>query len=168
MKHRPAPEDPIKIIKVRNKGGAINLGGNTLADDDWLKGLSVTVKNTSGKSIAFVDLELHFNGPEKSPGEIFSGYPVSYGKVPPPEPATVDVADIIAPDEIVDVVLADDEYERLRTFLDKDNYPKSIKGVDLTIYQVIFDDNTKWVVGSLFRRDPNNPYEWHFIGLANG
>lgn len=169
MKHQASTEDPIKIIKVKNKGALINVTGNTLADDDWLKGLTVSVKNTSGKFISFVELELHFVGPEKPVGEVFSIYPIIYGTpLPPPEPSSVEVANIIAPGEIFDVVLADDEYERLRTFLDRTNYPKSIKDVELKIYEVIFNDNTKWTAGSLFRRDPNNPDEWHFIGLSSG
>ncbi|HEX8128213.1 MAG TPA: hypothetical protein VF527_03860 [Pyrinomonadaceae bacterium] len=163
IKHQAAREDPIKVVKVQSKSGLINIGGNTFADDDWLRGLTVTVKNTSGKSIAFVELELHFNGPEKSVGEVISGYPVMYGKVPPPGSASFEDGVIIPPNETVDVVLADDEYRRLRTFLNQTNYPESIKDVELIIHQVIFKDNTKWMAGSLFRRDQSDPDEWHLM-----
>jgi hypothetical protein len=42
-------------------------------------------------------------------------------------------------------------------------YPKSIKRVILDLDVVIFDDGIMWNMGSLMKRDPNNPRHWRGI-----
>ena len=39
--------EPIKILKLKTKGKPIELGKNFLEEDDWLKGLTVSVQNVS-------------------------------------------------------------------------------------------------------------------------
>jgi hypothetical protein len=54
------PKEPIKILKLRTKGKAIELGKKFAEEDDWLKGLTVTVENVSDKAIARIEINLAF------------------------------------------------------------------------------------------------------------
>src|SRR5437764_11139845 len=42
--------EPIKIVRVTNKRSQIELGKKFSQEDDWLNGLTVTVKNDSNKA----------------------------------------------------------------------------------------------------------------------
>src|SRR5712671_7399492 len=55
--------EPIRIVKLTAKDRIIVLRKQFIDDDDWLKGLTVTVQNVSEKAIARIDLHLSFPRP---------------------------------------------------------------------------------------------------------
>src|SRR3977135_4180462 len=71
------PNEPIKITSIKAANRSVRLGEQFAAADDWLKTAELTVKNTSGKDIVFVEIELNF--PEtKSSGDEMS-FPLCLG-----------------------------------------------------------------------------------------
>lgn len=72
---------PIKIDKLQTKGKTIELGKKFSEEDDWLKGLAVTVENVSDKPISRIELDLSFPRPE-GPSETIPTYVVKmiYGR----------------------------------------------------------------------------------------
>ncbi|HZH89281.1 MAG TPA: hypothetical protein VEX70_01550 [Pyrinomonadaceae bacterium] len=155
------PKEPVKIGKLKAKGAIIVLGGKFRAEDDWLKGLTFSVKNTSEKTITYVEIELNFpreKGAQAEPDAhdriIYGQYPALPGETSTPHPDQPP----IRPGETVDVVLKD--YDGVRDFLNNTHYPAGIHQLEVSVGDVVFDDGTKWSGGGLFRRDPDNPGGW--------
>lgn len=155
--------EPIKIDKLKVKGKQIELGQNFLEDDDWLNGLTISVKNTSGKTIMFIEMVLEFSRPEDSAQGVptisrlmYGQYPLSPGETAPPNSESP-----VKPGETVDIVLSD--YDSLQEVLRQTNYPPNIKQIEMSVDSVIFDDVTMWSKDKIFTRDPNNPNKWRRV-----
>ena len=58
-------DEPIKIEKIRVRGFPV-LDEKVNADDDWLKALTVSVRNTSGRIIKYIEIDLVFPRPQDS------------------------------------------------------------------------------------------------------
>ena len=155
------PKEPIKIGKLKTKGTVVVLGEKFRGEDDWMKELTFSVKNTSEKTITYLEIELNFprgKGAQEEPDAhdriIYGQYPPLPGETATPHPDQPP----IRPGDTVDVVLRD--YEGMREFLNATHYPVSINRLEVSVGDVVFDDGTKWSGGGLFRRDPNNPGGW--------
>lgn len=155
------PKEPVKIGKLKAKGAIIALGEKFHAEDDWLKGLTFSVKNTSEKTITYLEIELSFPRDKSAQAEpdahdriMYGQYPALPGEIATPHPDQPP----LRPGETVDVVLKD--YDGIRDFLNQTHYPVSIKRLEVSVGDVVFDDGTKWSGGGLFRRDPDNPGGW--------
>lgn len=148
--------EPVQVNKVKLKGSIVEFDrGFTDADDDWLKGFSLNVTNSSNKDIIFIDLTLTLFGKEEglTPSLIPLAYPVMYG-------ASKDgstTAPPIGPNESVDVTLADEDYDTLKELLLINNYPTRFRQVEVRLDKVVFADGTVWYKSYYFYRDPNNP-----------
>jgi hypothetical protein len=131
-------------------------------DDDWLKGLTINVKNTSGRIIKYVELDLVFPRPNDSPNQPVSRDHLIYGQYPlqPGEAGPANPQPPVMPGDTVEIALTD--YEGTMDFLLHTNY-RSIKQLEIEIGMVIFDDDTKWSGGRLYRRDPTRPDGWMLL-----
>jgi hypothetical protein len=56
-------DEPLGITDVKVNGQSVTFGQKFNANDDWLKSLVVTVKNTSDKRILFASIRLQFPRP---------------------------------------------------------------------------------------------------------
>jgi hypothetical protein len=155
LKEKEWSNEPIVITKVKVKGKPIALGENQSGDDDWFRGLTVDVKNISKKTIVFVDLAITFPPTEGSPGERAASDHLLYGNYPPLPGETLtphpDQPSLL-PGDNATLLLAD--YEGTREFLNKVGKPQSIKEIEISIADVIFDDGTKFSGGQMWKRDP--------------
>jgi hypothetical protein len=158
IKQKSWQNEPVKILRLKIKSKDFALGQKFLEDDDWLKNLTISVKNVSGKNITFISLTLDFPRSEGST-EVPSAYDLEYGRNPlfPVDAILPDNQKPILAGETKDLALSDEEYNSLRHFLSETNYPTSIKQVDIILGQIIFEDGTKWAGGAWFRRDSTNP-----------
>jgi hypothetical protein len=158
------PKEPVKIGKVKAKGSVVTIGEKFRADDDWLKGLTFSVKNSSDKTITYLEIELSFPREKSAPEDPDAHDRIIYGQYPvlPGETATLHPDQPpIRPGDTVDIILKD--YEGIREFLNNTHYPLSISRLEVSVGDVVFDDGTKWSGGGLFRRDPHNPGGWFRI-----
>jgi hypothetical protein len=155
------PGEPFKIEEMKVGGKAVGLGAKFSAEDDWLRGLTVKVRNVSDKPVLFLDVALNF--PRQGSPEPESRDHLLYGRYPPPpgQPAPESPAagqPPIRPGETAELVLGD--YEGTRRFLDQTNYPESITELEIEISDAFFDRDTKWSGGQILRRDPHDPNRW--------
>lgn len=159
IKRPPWRSEPIKIEKIKLRGMPVS-DQKFLEDDDWLKSLTLSVKNTSGRIIKYIEIDLIFPRPQDSPGERVSRDHLMYGQYPllPGEAVSPSSEPPVMPNDSVNITLSD--YEGTMEFLKQTSYGTSIKDLELEISMVIFDDDTKWSGGQLYRRDPNNPDGW--------
>jgi hypothetical protein len=154
--------EPVKVKKVKVKKGDIVLGQKFVDDDDdWLAGLTVSVKNTSSKDILGVDVSLTLftkEGGDKV-DDVPIQFPFSYGS---DQAIVADDASEkpIKPGHSVDITLRDDAYLMLKEGLARANYPRKFQHVELRIDAVLFADGTLWRKGYIFVRDPNDPGKW--------
>ena len=154
--------EPVKVIVTKIKGKDIKLGEKFPEDDDWLKGFKIKVLNVSDKPITFINLRFDFPIPEGSTIDVPSSYELEYGRSPqiPAEVKSSEFPPPIYVGETREIVLSDKEYDKLSAFLSNTHYPQSIKHVEIILEQVLFDDDTMWSAGGIFRRDPDNPSVW--------
>ena len=151
--------EPVQVNKVKLKGQLVEFGkAFSDADDDWLRGFSVNVTNSSNKDIVFIELTLTFFGKEEglTPTRTPLAYPVLYGA----SEGFLDgstTAHPVRPNESIDVILADEAYDKLKQMLLTDNYPTIFRHVDVRLDKVVFADGTVWYKSYYFYRDPNNP-----------
>lgn len=73
---------PVEIISVKLKESDVAPGQIIKGDDDWLKGVSFTLKNISDKPIAYVEVGLRFEPPPGAArGVVFTlSYGVDYSR----------------------------------------------------------------------------------------
>lgn len=124
-------------------------------DDDWLSSLTVEVENISNQKIANIKIALDFPDEPGLKGNPARDY-IAYG--------TSELSELnfsqppLNPGE--KAVLKIEDYLSLRDFLDKVGHSKNLKEFRLSIDSVLFTDDTKWIGGQIFRRDPDNPKIW--------
>lgn len=155
-------DPPVKVTLVKSKIGDIEPGETIDAPDDWLKGLTIRVRNDSGKSITHVAVELRFRRPPAQAKNYDFVSTLEYGPNPfdQPRPDSAKSPAPILPGQTTEMTLSDAEYESIRSSLDELRYPKSVKKVRVKVRAVGFSDGTAWVEGVIFSPDPDNPGRW--------
>ena len=153
--------EPIAVTGTRVNGRVVSFGEKFVADDDWMKGLVISVKNTSDKLILFVSLGLRFPRPANSQDKI-SVTDLSTGNraLLTRQPTGNERLVGIAPGETVDLRLSADEFDGIQRFLAGTGYPPSIEKLDLAIDSVIFEDDAMWSNGTRLLRDPKDSSKW--------
>jgi hypothetical protein len=163
---------PVAITLAKAKKGPIKFNGKFLDDDDWFKGLTVSIENTSGKTVTFISVEISFNRPEKQSEEPGAVWHLDYGDNPfryqseslmPPLRVKP-----ISPGDTVEIRLTDNDFEQIKVFLKDAKYPASIKAIELRITDLGFNDGTAWNAGRINRRDSNSPWGWSPINPSPG
>lgn len=157
--------EPVKISKLKIKGLPVGFGQKFNAEDDWVKGLTLRVKNTSDKPIVFVSFSIIFFEREvEGSGNLPLGMQVSYGRMPPApgEPPVTDAPKPIFAGESVELVFTAEDYGLVQYAQKKfDYYPSKIKEVEVILSTIVFTDGKMWNSGGLMRRDPDDPRRWH-------
>lgn len=170
------PKDPVKIALVKTKKGAVEIDRKFMGEDDWFKGLTVRVKNTSGKAITYLRVGLSFPrdksyilaDPRDPMQTVPYSHSIGYGgrQVYMPDSPPLGLPPI-APGENVDLELSDREYQDVRIALAQLNYPASIKKIEVRPEVVYFEDGMFWQAGGWYQRDPKNPKKLYLIDPDN-
>jgi hypothetical protein len=163
--HTPQENQPLRLEKVQVAGKlALPKAGSAIqenldAGDDWMRGLAITLKNTSDKNIVYAMVMLHF--PETdSAGEPMAS-PMVFGRAPK-DSNDRNYKAVLKPGEETEITLTAAEYESMQSFLRGKSFSK-VNSVELFLDAVVFDDDTLWLQGIPMRRDANNPKQWHTI-----
>lgn len=154
-------KEPVSIVKLKVKGKAVSPDEPFSSDDDWLNDFAVTVKNTSNKAILFAAIDLQFPRPAGS-AERIAIDDISYGNsaVVVRSPTTAERSSGLMPGQTVDIQPSAGHFDLIREHLPELGYSPRIEKVAFKIGKIIFEDDTMWYAGSLFRRDPNDPRSW--------
>ena len=162
ISHTPEKNQPLRLekVKVAGKLALPKAGGsvqeNIDAGDDWMRGLSLTLKNTSGKNIVYALIYLHFPEAELAGGAM--SFPLAFGRSPK-DSNDRDYKAVLKPGEETEITLTDAQHDSLQSFL-RGRSAGSIGNVEVLLVSVITDDDTLWMQGIEMRRDPNDPKHW--------
>ncbi len=153
---------PLSFDKVKAAGRALELRPGSESqedfegDDDWMKDLAVTFKNTSDKNVVYFRLDLQFPETEAT-GPMMTGALI-FGRRPK-DSGDRSYDKILKPGEEVEITLTGDQHDKLRSFLKTRSFDK-VSEVRLFLETAIFDDDLMWNGGDLYKRDQNNPNNW--------
>lgn len=140
IRHRRFPVEPVRIIRVNNKRQTLALGRKFFEEDDWLQGLTISLKNTSDKTITFIGIELHFIKPGAPENEPIYAHQLFYD--------TKDRSQApIVPGRRVQIKLTDEDFEAINQLLKRDNYPAGATEVEVIVDEVQFNDKSSWKSG---------------------
>ncbi|HST51186.1 MAG TPA: hypothetical protein VLJ61_04175, partial [Pyrinomonadaceae bacterium] len=149
------PDEPVEITAIKVKEANVKFWEKFAADEDWLSGITFTVKNTSEKRISHVELLI-----EQSISETLSfTIPVGVGEFRPLTQSAAGPA-IALPGETVEIRLSDERYKGFRNAVPVEYKFVPVTEVKVHIERVVFTDGSMWYKGMLHYRDPNNPRRW--------
>ncbi len=147
---------PMKIMSVRTKGRKVESNKPFVDDDDWLKELTVDVRNASDKTLTFLQLELFFPRPQpdaKKPGASFTldfgDNPFGYDSAAAMPPLSVKP---IPPGEHLEITLTDNRLSALSTLLIDTGFFVTSK-LEIRVNLIGFNDGTAWS-GQMVQRQP--------------
>jgi hypothetical protein len=137
--------EPIQVVSLKTRDKSIELGKKFSEDDDWLRGLTVTVQNTSNKAIARIEIMLIFPRPGNGSSPETANYVIGmgYGKEPA-EVAPDEVLKLVLPGEMVEVKLREVNLPAIREDLEKLGFAQPIKHAQIMIRSVTFVDGSEW------------------------
>ncbi|MDX6497360.1 MAG: hypothetical protein QOG23_620 [Blastocatellia bacterium] len=157
------PDCPIKIVGVETGKRKVVLGKSFLDDDDWMKGLTVRVVNSSGKTLTHIGIRLDFERPADQADQPGAVWDLWYGVSPfhckPDEIIPPPLNPLIQPGAVQSMALTDSEYGYMRAFLWDFKFPASIENIHVTVYTIGFTDGSAWG-GQLYRRDRGSKHGW--------
>jgi len=131
-----------------------------IADENWLKDITIDVRNTSNKAITFIKLELGLFT-ASHPDQASVMYPIFMGK--DTSVSGIEPSVIINPRDLVHLRINYSEHFDL--YLRQTEKTERFRGVlkdraEICIAEVMFDDDTMWFRGDIFIRNINNPNQW--------
>ncbi|HEU4596698.1 MAG TPA: hypothetical protein VFS10_16290 [Pyrinomonadaceae bacterium] len=147
-------DEPIQILKVKNKKRDLPVGGKFSDDDaDWLRGLTITVRNDSGKDITHLSFAILFPANKnQASSELSYTFDFMWGLSPQSkhykESRRLRPERVIKQNDQFDLTLSDEQYEHIRKVLLSLGYP-SVREIEIWIDEVGFDDGTSWKGGRI-------------------
>ena len=152
---------PVEIVSIKLNGEEIHPDQRIKGNDDWLHGVSFTLKNISERPIAFVNIGFKFPLPNG-----FVVFGLSYG-------INTSIGDFrransppaIQPGESVNLALTQQRYQSFHYVLDQAGAPRSFDKAAYYIEMVCFENepDVVWQNGYLKRRDPANRFQFDVI-----
>jgi len=154
------PSDPVDKITPEVGGKPIRFNGFFNAGHDWLKGLKVKLRNRSGKNIIFAGALLII--PKSGTMQEPFGIQIRYGQ----PPALDSIPDKpVRHGQVFELSLSDNAYDTTMNYL-AENQVSEVFGVEMSNLMIVYDDDTAWEDGIMFRRDRTRPYAWKSAGDA--
>ena len=152
---------PVEITSIKLNGKELRAGETVKGDDDWLRGVSFTVKNISDKPLAYVGIGLRF--PIQNGIVVYGGlnYGVNYAhglsRTESSPPA-------IRPGESFDLVLTNRRYESFLYVLAQGK-PTSLDVATYYVMTVCFENEPDviWEGGFLKKRDPHQFSQFNIV-----
>ena len=130
------------------------------ADGDWLKDLTIKIKNTSGKKITWMLVNLLL--PEITKDGAIALHQIFLGVDPDAPFARPELR--LLPNQTLEIPL-NGRYEDLKHLVNVIGSGTSIESVsklEVDFHAALFDDDTRFETGEMFRRnpDPNDRQKW--------
>lgn len=154
--------EPLEIeeIQIRGNGGlmAVNADTKFRADDDWLRGLTLRLKNKSDKSIVYAEIRVYVPTSETEDQPV--ALSLRYGVLPEAQGARSNSLPLVAQGNHMTVTLLDEEYELGKNLVREKRGNSTYNHAEIRVGMVVFDDGTAWRNGFRIHRDPNDPGRW--------
>jgi hypothetical protein len=153
--------EPLELLEIKLSEKPIKLEEKAVAEGDWLKKLSLKLKNSSAKTIVFAEIALDF--PETETARGVMSYRLRLGNNPASQ-NNFRAPLRLGPRETV-TVSVEGEYEKLKQFLGDAHPVTAINDATVGLVFVAFDDGTGWSEGETVKPDPNNPRR--YVNIKN-
>jgi hypothetical protein len=155
------PNEPVEIVKVTLDRRPLGLDEAFMGDDEWVKGLIFTVRNTSSKPIAYIGIavDIPLTGLPAPAGRI----DVTYGGNPFVPGDHRGELKNVQPDQSVEIGFDVTTFTGMKQYVEKQGGSMVTDKVTFIIEQIIFDDDSGWRQGQPMCRDPKNPMNWKTI-----
>lgn len=146
--------DAVEIVSIEVAGHPIKVGQPFQADDDWLGGVTVRLKNISG--LAITAAQMSFSLPETEAQDqgalkISLRYATGSSSKQPNEPRK-----LIGANEVFDLKLTDAEYQQERNRILQRGLSTGVLKLWISLTMVTFADGTHWSSACLKSSDPGN------------
>jgi hypothetical protein len=146
---------PVEIVSIKVNGKEIHPGEKIKGDDNWLRGITFSVKNISDQPIAHVNVGFKFPLP--------AGYVVicvlTHGTdLSRTENRRGPISDVIQPGQTVDIGFTKQRYDSFLYGLEQAGAPKNFETAPYFVARVVFKNQPDviWEAGYLKRRSPND------------
>ncbi len=152
---------PVEIVSMKVNGKEIQAGEKISGNDDWLRGLTFTLKNISDKPISYISMGLRVDRPTR-----LLVYNLDFGFDPSSGAYRSQSPRRILPGESMDLVLTKDKYGVFLNMLDVGEFSRSFDVAQYYVQRVRFENEMDviWEGGNLKRRDPNESSKFIVIG----
>lgn len=157
----PRPK-PVELVELRAANKVVKLGERFESEQDWLNGIAFKVRNSSGKEIVYLELDLNF--PETANAGNEMSFPIKLGRRPGASTVLREPLSAKPGAELV-VELDENKYRELARFVETRRAISDIHKVRPEIGFVVFSDGTAWGAGSYLRQDPKDPN--HYINTGD-
>jgi hypothetical protein len=150
---------PVTITSIKTHLGEIETDTPFAANNDWFKGLSITMRNDSDKPVTYIKVSTLFPTPENKKEDPDLVIPLVYGVNPLPNKYGDfhnGLAESIKPGESVEIKISDYDYEDIKQLLKKSSYPMDIKKIKVYVTTVGFNDETIWMGDRIYKIDKGN------------
>jgi hypothetical protein len=149
--HGPRNE-PVEVADLKVKGKPVNLGRGFNEETDWLKDVTFSLKNRGGKPITYVRLDIDF--PETKETGVMMMHQIYLGRRPDVASLTVNAPLRVEPNGSVEVSLSS-EYPEVKKLIEL-RHPsvEDINRIVIRLGEVMFEDETLYSGGNLFRQHP--------------
>jgi hypothetical protein len=152
---------PIEITAVRVRGKEVRVGRPFASEDNWIRHLSVTVKNVSEIDIVGVTVSVEFGSdPDETPWlpevELQAGTDYSFSRSIP----TKDFS--LRPGESTELSVSESAYAaHLYSLGMRDDLPIGVnRRAQIKPEMAAFNEDRIWLRGRFLLRDPENPNRW--------
>ncbi|MBA2334067.1 MAG: hypothetical protein H0V90_03925 [Blastocatellia bacterium] len=154
---------PIVVVSRELGDKTFEKQKHVLGERDWLKHLTLGIKNVSDKNIVHfqIDLVIPKQGQMTGP----AGVSIFFGRRSAPA-ITYPGDPTLRPSEAVKVKVTDNDFFRWDKVLKKYGVD-DFESVTLDIREVHFEDGTGWKLGIPLQQDPNNHNIWRSLLLSN-
>jgi len=154
--------EPIEFIELKSNGKKFKLNERLTQEEDWLKDFTIDFKNVSDKSITYVSIIINF--PETRSSGLPMSYIIKFGVQSDFPNKTNDELKMVAPNEIAQISLSPERYEKVKAFLaTRHHLLKNLTVANVAIQSVFFADGTNWFYGAISRPDPNRPGKYIIV-----
>ena len=168
LRFEPPRQAPIEIIGIEVKGQVVEPGRKFSSGEDWLRGLSFTLKNVSDKPVSYIQIDLRFPTPAGSQARN-AAFDLTYGDLRLiPNPADdMSAPKSLMPGETLKLEMSEGDYRNLTSLLAHAGQSGEVETVKFDIGAVRFENepDTMWRLGYLLRRDANNPMRFNVTEL---
>jgi len=151
----------LKGQPLKNEESLDGLRSNDFdGDGDWLKDLTIKIKNTSGKTITWMLVNLEF--PEVTKDGAVALHQIFLGvdpDAPFPRPELR-----LLPNQTLEISLNEkyDDLKRLVNVIGSGMPVESVSKLLVEFHAALFDDDTRFFLGYMYRRNPvqGDPQKW--------
>jgi hypothetical protein len=156
---------PVEVVKVMKGTTEIQPDVAFEAGDDWLKEISVSLRNVSPSKIVFVSVDAHLpetgEGTQKNP-TVAAGN--SVGQEPEQamysaltgqrrHEAAGEPINLEPGSELVIPIIGERDYEGIKSLIEAKHAVSGVRKCEIWVTTVYFADGTKWAAGIYWRPD---------------